>query len=130
VEIVTNDPIPRRTMAIANGWLSMHPQKGGVGAFSLQKMRAVVKDAYDRQHEDDIKAEGLAKPLSEREVLIMQLSALGFSNREIANVAGISDQTVKNHKTAVFRKLRLDPRNADTMKAVRRLHSLGLIRFP
>jgi DNA-binding NarL/FixJ family response regulator len=130
VEVVTNDPIPRRHNAIAEGWLSMRTIDQPSSSQSLKKMRAVVHQTYEMEHALDLEAMPPIKPLSEREILIMQLSALGYSNIEIAKIGEISDQTVKNHKTTVFRKLGLHPKRADTMKAVRRLVALGLIRFP
>ena len=44
-------------------------------------------------------------PLSSREMEILQFVARGFSNKEIASDLHISRQTVKNHMTAILRKL-------------------------
>lgn len=44
-------------------------------------------------------------PLSPREAEVLELAARGQGNKEIARVLNISDQTVKNHMTAITRKL-------------------------
>lgn len=44
-------------------------------------------------------------PLSIREKQIFDLCALGYSNREIAEIVFISENTVKFHLKQIFRKL-------------------------
>lgn len=46
-----------------------------------------------------------ASPLTTRELDIVHLIAEGLSNHEISSRLRISDQTVKNHVTAILRKL-------------------------
>jgi len=45
-------------------------------------------------------------PLSPREMEILQFVTRGMSNKQIALELGISHQTVKNHMTAILKKLR------------------------
>ncbi len=68
----------------------------------------------------------LQEPLSQREMEILMCVARGLSNKEIAVQLGISHQTVKNHVTAVLRKLGVEDRTQATLYALQhgwvRLH--------
>ncbi len=70
--------------------------------------------------------EDQADILSPREREILQYVALGYSNKAIAGRLGISEQTVKNHMTAVLRKLDLRDRTQAAILAIRR----GWVRLP
>jgi DNA-binding NarL/FixJ family response regulator len=63
--------------------------------------------------------EDLFVPLSPREMEILELVTKGLSNKEIAYKLGISHQTVKNHMTAILRKLRVDDRTQAAVYALR-----------
>jgi DNA-binding NarL/FixJ family response regulator len=58
-------------------------------------------------------------PLSSREVEILEHIAKGNSNKEIAKLLDISDQTVKNHITSILRKLEVNDRTAAVVYAIR-----------
>ena len=58
-------------------------------------------------------------PLSERETEILVGVAEGCSNKQIGQRYGISDQTVKNHLTAVLRKLGVSDRTEAVVCALR-----------
>lgn len=58
-------------------------------------------------------------PLTPRELEILQAVAGGQSNKEIARLLHISDQTVKNHITAILRKLAVNDRTQAVMQALR-----------
>ena len=58
-------------------------------------------------------------PLSPREMEILEHVTRGLSNKEIAYKLGISHQTVKNHMTAILRKLRVDDRTQAAVYALR-----------
>ena len=68
-------------------------------------------------------------PLSAREMEILEQVTFGKSNKEIAFLLGISHQTVKNHMTAILRKLRVDDRTQAAVLALKngwvRLDSIG-----
>lgn len=58
--------------------------------------------------------------LSTRELEILDCVAQGYSNREIAEALFVTEQTVKNHMTSVFRKLDVEDRVQALLAAVRR----------
>lgn len=59
-------------------------------------------------------------PLSPREMQILRLVTRGLSNKEIARELQISHQTVKNHMTAVLKKLAVEDRTQAAVFALRR----------
>ena len=59
-------------------------------------------------------------PLSPREMEILQYITRGSSNKEIARALGISRQTVKNHMSAILRKLAVNDRTQAAVLALRR----------
>lgn len=58
-------------------------------------------------------------PLSAREMEILQCVTRGLSNKEIARTLKISHQTVKNHMTAILRKLAVEDRTQAAVFALR-----------
>lgn len=58
--------------------------------------------------------------LSSREMEVLTQLTKGLSNKEIAVSLSISHQTVKNHVTAIFRKLGVEDRTQATVYALRR----------
>ncbi|HMT19938.1 MAG TPA: response regulator transcription factor [Promineifilum sp.] len=58
-------------------------------------------------------------PLSPREMEILEMVTRGASNKEIASQLRISQQTVKNHMTAILRKLHVDDRTQAAVYALR-----------
>ncbi|NWF78164.1 MAG: response regulator transcription factor [Chloroflexi bacterium] len=54
--------------------------------------------------------EGIAAPLTRRETQILTYIAEGHSNKEIAHILEISEQTIKNHVSAILRKLNANDR--------------------
>ncbi|MBI3287204.1 MAG: response regulator transcription factor [Chloroflexi bacterium] len=58
-------------------------------------------------------------PLSRREMEILQHTARGQSNKEIARALGISQQTVKNHISSILRKLPVRDRTEAAVYALR-----------
>jgi len=60
------------------------------------------------------------RPLSDREMEVLGCMARGLSNKEIANLLGISHQTVKNHVTAILRKFGVEDRTQAIIYALKR----------
>lgn len=69
------------------------------------------------------------QPLSTREMEVLTYVTKGMSNKEIAVLLKISQQTVKNHVTSILRKLGVDDRTQAAIYALRRgwvrLHQSG-----
>ncbi len=66
---------------------------------------------------------GLAEPLSQRELEVLDLMALGRTNQEIARQLFISPGTVKAHTASIYRKLDV----ANRTEAVARARDLGIL---
>ncbi len=66
--------------------------------------------------------EPIAAPLSNREQNVLELIARGSTNQEIADALALSPHTVKDHASALYRKLGVRNRS----EAVRRAARLGL----
>lgn len=60
-----------------------------------------------------------ATPLTAREIEVLDQAARGHSNREIAEVLGIAENTVKNHLRNILEKLHLHSRLEAVLHAVR-----------
>lgn len=60
------------------------------------------------------------EPLSGREMQVLECVTRGLSNKEIATALDISHQTVKNHVTAILRKLNVEDRTQAAVYALRR----------
>jgi DNA-binding NarL/FixJ family response regulator len=60
------------------------------------------------------------QPLSSREMEVLAFVTGGMSNKEIASTLGISHQTVKNHVTAILRKLGVEDRTQAAIYALKR----------
>ncbi|HUS89731.1 MAG TPA: response regulator transcription factor, partial [Desulfosporosinus sp.] len=57
--------------------------------------------------------------LSDREMEILQYVVRGASNREIGTALFISEKTVKNHLSSIYRKLAVEDRTQAAVKAVK-----------
>lgn len=62
--------------------------------------------------------------LTAREVEVLRLLALGYSNKEIARKLGVSASTVKNRLSVIFQKLGVSDRVTAALVA----HGVGLVR--
>lgn len=78
-----------------------------------------VLDQFRELARMDHESESVFSPLTPREVEILDCVARGNSNKEIASLLGISDQTVKNHITSILRKLQVNDRTQAVIYALR-----------
>jgi len=62
----------------------------------------------------------LAPSLTERELEVIKALAQGKSNKEIARDLGISEKTIRNHASNIYRKLHIFDRTQAVIYAVRR----------
>jgi DNA-binding NarL/FixJ family response regulator len=63
--------------------------------------------------------EQVASPLTQREMQILSYIANGSTNKQVAHALEISDQTIKNHVSAILRKLNANDRAHAVALAVR-----------
>lgn len=73
--------------------------------------------------------EPIFAPLSPREIEILEQISRGNSNKQIARILNISDQTVKNHITSILKKLAVNDRTEAVVYSLRqgwiKMESLG-----
>jgi len=63
--------------------------------------------------------EKIAAPLTHREIQILSCIANGGTNKQVAHMLGISEQTIKNHVSAILRKLNANDRAHAVALAIR-----------
>ena len=63
--------------------------------------------------------EDITTPLTSKEVQILNYIAEGNTNKRIASILGISEQTIKNHVSAILRKLNANDRAHAVFLALR-----------
>ena len=83
-----------------------------------QVAKHVLKQFQDMASLGD-KMETLVAPLTKRERQILTYIANGNTNKQIANKLSISEQTIKNHVSAILRKLNANDRAHAVVVALR-----------
>jgi DNA-binding NarL/FixJ family response regulator len=91
--------------------------------FLQPSITAKVLDEFKRLHRPAPTSEQVYEELSGREIEVLQLTASGASNREIAAKLVIAEGTVKNHLSRIFGKLGV----RDRMQAVVKAREIGII---
>lgn len=121
---VTKDAVPDQIIAtlrrVANGEYAIDESvlaRPDVAMRVLDSFRSLTR-AEEPSHD-------YLSPLTSREAETLEAVAMGNTNKEIAVLLGISDQTVKNHITSILRKLQVNDRTQAVIFAVRH----GLIRL-
>jgi two-component system response regulator DegU len=77
---------------------------------SLMTRPRVARQVLDQFRGFTRTMEGVAAPLTKRETQILTYVAEGNTNKEIAHILSISEQTIKNHVSAILRKLNANDR--------------------
>jgi LuxR family transcriptional regulator, maltose regulon positive regulatory protein len=91
---------------------------------ALSALAAAVALAQPEGHVRVFSDEGLAEPLTEREMDVLELLAAGSSNQQIADHLFVALVTVKTHVSHILDKLGA----ANRTEAVARARGLGLLR--
>ncbi|MBX0327379.1 response regulator transcription factor [Oscillochloris sp. ZM17-4] len=86
---------------------------------SFPEVASQVLAAF-RQMVVDEDTQSIFSPLSPRELEVLELVAAGRTNKEIALLLDISNQTVKNHVSSILRKLAVNDRTQAVVYAMRR----------
>ncbi|MDG2529010.1 response regulator [Caulobacter endophyticus] len=103
---------------------------GALGYLLKSSLRTEMLDAIHavkqgrrylhRSIADEIAMHVLDDGLSEREVAVLQLVAIGKANKQIARELGISEETVKGYLKTIFTKLNVSDRTHAVTVAARR----------
>ena len=89
--------------------------EGGAQVFAAARLLDELRSGARRGSTEDEDY----SPLSPREIEILGFVSQGMSNKEIAGILGISDQTVKNNITSILRKLHVNDRTQAVIYALR-----------
>ncbi len=89
----------------------------------LEKLNSAFQGVEEKQPTSSPKRAELIERLSERELEVLRLVALGFTNKEISQRLVLALSTVKGHNLRIFGKLQAKNRS----DAVRRARELGLL---
>jgi DNA-binding NarL/FixJ family response regulator len=103
---------------------------GATGYLLKSSLRTEMLDAIHAVHQgrrylhrniaDEIAMHIVDDALSDREVAVLQLVAVGKANKQIAWELGISEETVKGHLKVIFTKLDVSDRTHAVTVAARR----------
>jgi DNA-binding NarL/FixJ family response regulator len=85
-----------------------HP---GIASKVLSQFNTLAEETKER--------EPIFAPLSPREIEILEQISRGNSNKQIARILAISDQTVKNHITSILKKLAVNDRTEAVVYSLR-----------
>lgn len=77
----------------------------------IPKLRERLESRNKKETNDEL--------LSKREFEVLKLVAVGMYNKEIANHLSISEKTVKNHISSIFRKIHVSDRTQAAVFAIR-----------
>ncbi|MCU0247646.1 MAG: response regulator transcription factor [Bryobacter sp.] len=92
--------------------------------------KTVLRPAITENLQSRLRREGaqfesseMPDPLTGREVEVLRLMAAGFSNREVAELLGNTEGTIKSHASSILSKLGVRDRTRAVLKAL----ELGII---
>lgn len=102
---VSADELTKAIRRVCSGEAVLHP------AISRKALQALRQEAA--------KASGQEAGLTPRELEVLALVVQGADNRSVASTLFISEKTVKNHLTSIFRKLGVHDRTQAALYAVK-----------
>jgi Response regulator containing a CheY-like receiver domain and an HTH DNA-binding domain len=79
----------------------------------------IARQEEERKEQAEIMQRRKEERLTEREVEVLQLISQGMSNMEIALKLYLSEKTVKNHLTNIFRKISVTDRTQAVLYAIK-----------
>ncbi|MDD2922911.1 MAG: response regulator transcription factor [Anaerolineales bacterium] len=88
--------------------------------FSRRELDSWLKDSMEGAFRSYSEPGSPYRPLSDREMEVLDCVVRGMSNKEIANLLNISHQTVKNHVTSILRKFGVEDRTQAVVFALKR----------
>ena len=109
-----------RVQQVMRGELAIAPEHRSVLMSRLRELSTASSDPRDADTLSDGRTD-----LTARELDVLKLLAEGMTNRRIADTLELSESTVKNHLTNLFRKLGVDCRSQAIVVGVRG----GILRF-
>jgi DNA-binding NarL/FixJ family response regulator len=112
-KMIAPEPLLQAVQQIADGCLLL-----STDALATPRRRSRADKVLEQM--DQQVPEPSYLPLSNRELEVVKLIAQGNGNKHIAQALGISDQTVKNHITAILRKLGVNDRTHAAIYALQR----------
>jgi DNA-binding NarL/FixJ family response regulator len=98
----TVDELYRATRSVGAGEIAVDPRLAGALLKGLDPERTTGKNPA----------------LSDREMEVIRLIALGLTNRQIAAQLELSEKTIKNHVSHIFRKLKITARTQAAIHAI------------
>lgn len=103
---------------------------GAIGYLLKSSLRTELIDAIHNVHRgqrhvhrdvaDEIARHVVDEALTEREIAILRLVAIGKANKQVAAALGLSEETVKGHLKSIFSKLDVADRTHAVTVAARR----------
>ena len=103
---------------------------GAVGYLLKNSLRTelidAIRDVYRGQRRvqrdvaDEIALHVIDEVLTEREIAILRLVAIGMANKQVASELGLSEETIKGHLKNIFSKLDVADRTHAVTVAARR----------
>lgn len=91
---------------VMHGEIYIHPSLSGVLVREYKRKETSFNDLSKRR-------------LTKRELDVLKLLASGLSNKEISEELFISEKTVKNHISSIFRKLNVNDRTQAALYAIK-----------
>lgn len=84
------------------------------GKYYQKELAPLIKDYKENENVDN-----LASLLSEREIQVLCLVAKGYLNRDIGEKLEITEKTVKNHVSKIFKKIKVTDRTQAAVFAIK-----------
>lgn len=117
----TEHPIQRLLRTLRQQRIRQPSQWATIGEGYVNRLLGVFEPGMHRP--PNPAADSMIEPLSARELEIVRLLALGYSNQKIAGRLLIAESTVKRHINNIYGKLQVNSRT----QALRRAEELGLL---